>query len=147
VETSADPSSSSSINPSEYVERLVRCIRSAGGEVDVINSVTISARPGPGMSDEAMQQVMSICRTEAGPPPERRVDESTAKHAFAELLKVRECLVDLGYQPEAPPSEETFIEPFGSEDVAWHPYDGLNGQFTSYREQIEVEEKCPPWVE
>ncbi len=46
----------------------------------------------------------------------------------------------LGYDPDAPPSEDVFVESFGSREGGWFPYDGLS-------QQLEVEEQCPPRVE
>lgn len=135
------------VSPVEYVERLVRCIRTGGGEVELVNAVTFSANPGPDMSDQQMQELMSDCRAKAGPPPERQTDPETARRVYAAYLDVRECLMGLGYEPDPPPSEDVFVESFGGQDGGWFPYNGLEDQFVSMGQQLEVEEQCPPWVQ
>ncbi|MEX2252351.1 MAG: hypothetical protein WD895_09850 [Acidimicrobiia bacterium] len=133
--------------PSEYVERLVECLRRGGGDVDWINPVTFSARPGHGMSDEAMRSLMSECKVQLGPAPERRTDPETARRVYSEYTKIYACLVNLGYTPSAPPSMDAFVEGFESGELGWHPYNGLESQFESFAEQLRVEDECPPWVE
>lgn len=135
-----------SVDPVEYVSTLVRCLETGGAAVELENPVTFSAEPGPGMSVEAMQALMSDCREEAGPPPERDLSPETARAVFAQWLDVYECLTELGYQPDTPPSEEVFVDQFASRDGGWHPYNGLEAQLESMSEQLQVEEECPQWV-
>lgn len=130
-----------------YVEELVQCLRTGGADVNVVNSVTFSATVGPGQTEEQLQSLYEACRTEAGPPPERRTDPETAKRVYVAYQQIVECLDELGYAVPEAPSEEVFVDRFVAGEDTWHPYNGLETQITSLEEQIRVEQLCPPWVE
>ena len=141
-------SDSGAVDPVEYTERVVRCIRTGGAEVDSLSNITFVAVAGPGMTEEAMAALVAGCWEEAGPAPEITPDPDRARRDYAAHLEIYDCLIDLGYQPESPPSEEMFVEQYGSShEVGWQPYIRLSEQFGSIGEQLEAEEKCPPWLD
>lgn len=130
-----------------YTQVLADCLREGGATVEVTSAVSFSAEPGPAMSNGEMEALIAQCRTEAGPPPDRPTDPETAERVYLQLVAMRDCLNDLGYSTSQPSSLETFIEEFPITHGSWHPYIGLESQFTSLAEQLEVESLCPPHIE
>jgi len=139
-------SASGGFDPVEWSEGLARCLRAGGAEVDFLSPYGhFEAVAGSGMTEDAMAVLWMGCMEEAGPLPEYEHDPDFLRRVYAANLLIRDCLIDLGYQPDPPPSEEIFVELY--ESGGWHPYDGLEGRYGSLAEQLEVEEQCPPWVQ
>lgn len=130
-----------------YTQVLADCLREGGATVEVTSAVSFSAEPEPGMEDGEVEALVAECRAKAGPLPERPTDPETAERVYPELLAMRDCLNDLGFSISQPPSLETFIEEFPVTHGSWHPYIGLERQFSSIAEQQEAERLCPPHVE
>lgn len=138
---------SKSSDAETYTRVLAGCLKDGGAVVEITSAVSFSAKPGPAMSDEDMAALVGRCRSEAGPPPDRPTDPDTAERVYRQLIEVRDCLRDLGYITTQPPSLETFVDEFPITHGSWHPYIGLEIQFESAAEQLEVESACPPNVE
>jgi len=142
VTTLEDPrSDSGGVDPDGWIEGWNRCLTAGGAEVEFSNIYgTWEAVAGPGMTEGEMAALWAECRP--GPFPVAEPDPERTRRVYAANLLIRDCLIDLGYQPGPPPSEEVFVEQNG----VWDPYEGLHQQYSSHAEQLEVEKTCPPWV-
>jgi hypothetical protein len=137
--------SASDVDPVVYTAKLAQCLRTGGALVKSDNPVELQADPGPGMSGEAMQVLMAACEQQVGPKPVRKTDRATAERVYDAFLKVRECILGLGYQDADPPSKETFVEQFMAGGDTWHPYDGLEQLPDADWQRVQA--ACPQWVQ
>jgi hypothetical protein len=92
-----------------------------------------------GISDAEASAAIRAC-TEQFPAPEL-TDERIAA-TYDRWVKEYDCLRGLGYEPDAPPSVETFTADFRSSQGPWSPIDGVNTAAWSSEEYATAKSKC-----
>jgi hypothetical protein len=57
-------------------------------------------------------------------------------------IEAYQCLVGLGYQPDPPPSVETFVANYKSLDGPWLPISGIRTEQWTQAQYDEAKAKC-----
>ncbi len=87
--------------------------------------------------DEAIE-IAHACRDKYAPQHEPTEDE--IREVYARWVDERECLIRLGYQPQEPPSVETFIQTYHT--GPWMPIDGTGYTTWTYEEYSTAKIEC-----
>jgi hypothetical protein len=121
----------------------VRCIEELGFEAEVDNFGGISS---PEMSPELGEQwqvAADQCREETGWDVEDYNDDQLAELYALEVAQY-ECLVNLGYSPEEPPSIQQYIDSWSSRtDPPYQPFGTVIAGLPP-AEMESVLQACPP---
>lgn len=128
--------------PADQITAFDQCMLDAGFRVSVVHP----GYQGSGTwyeweSDLGPAEVLSKgeeCRAKFRPYREKTVDE--LRVIYDRWVGERGCLVELGYQPVAPPSFEKFTADWKT--GPWMPVDGLDIGSWSDTELLEAKARC-----
>lgn len=116
---SPEPAGPASQSPS--VDDVAACLRDRGWEVEVTWDDGIQAVYAEEQAEQYRAD-MEECRLAAGfpkdPPP---MTEERAKKFYDKWLGIAECVRDLGFDIDDPPSEQAFVEALVAHDFIWDP--------------------------
>ncbi|MGC5628735.1 hypothetical protein ACPYO6_12515 [Georgenia sp. Z1344] len=125
----------------EYYGELVECMADRGWdsrvEIDPQYGRIMATDSGRGRSDAALSDDTFACTGTLAAAP---VLDSPERYREIYPIRVEryECMVDADFQPDPPPSIETFVESGMGESRAWEPVSGL-----SVGEAMRAAEACP----
>jgi hypothetical protein len=114
--------------PIEAIDPFGRCLLDNGfyiGEVHLppVPGATPFYAYGFSMGEDDAMEIVQACRDRYAPdqPPPT---EDEIREVYARWVGERECLIRLGYQPQEPPSVETFVQSYHT--GPWMPIDGTD---------------------
>lgn len=144
--TSSDSTSLSQapIVGGEPVPRYVQCMVDRGFQVTGRSGVVSDTDGGyEFVSDLPTQDALRIideCRQLEPERPPLRDEE--IRETYEDWSRQRECLLNLGYQPEEPPSFDTFLEDWRSPHGPWMPIDGIQYWLWTDEEYENAKSHC-----
>jgi hypothetical protein len=116
---SPEPAGPASRSPS--AERWAACLRDRGWDVEVSWDGGIYAE----YKDEQAEQYradLEECRLEVGFSKEGEpMTEERAKKFYDKWLVIADCVRDLGFDVDDPPSEQAFVEAMIAHEFIWDP--------------------------
>ncbi len=86
------------------------------------------------------RRVSEECQRLASPHPP--LTDAEIRAIYERWLGEYECLIDLGYQPEPPPSVETFIAQYRSNSGPWSPIQGVDVSNWTDAQYQEAKARC-----
>jgi len=113
--------------PTEAIKPYIQCLLDAGEYIAEVHQPPVpGATPffvlGITTDEETAFARAHACREKYAPFREKT--EAEVREIYARWVDERECLIRLGYQPQEPPSEETFVEQWKT--GPWMPIDGTD---------------------
>jgi hypothetical protein len=144
--TPAAPSPPSASTPvftgtrEEWLVNLYDCMRSAGWNVTRLPDGGWSIKVPPEQRD-AYDAAQATCAAALGPiPTVVPLTEADIRARYEYLVRMRDCLIALGYTISEPPSVEQFVDSW--ESGPWSPYNDLADQ-TGPGAWEQANEACP----
>lgn len=122
----------------------MRCLNDRGWETEVIPGSSTYRTVVPPEQHDQYNADIEECHIEIGvdlSPPQVTPEE--ASELYDILLKVADCVRDLGYDVPDAPSRQTFVDELVSYPIpSWHPYDPVydTGRMADIQ---RVEAECP----
>jgi hypothetical protein len=113
--------------PTEAITPYLQCLLDAGEYIAEVHQPPVpGATPffvlGITTDEETAFARAQVCRDTYAPFKEKT--EAEVREIYAKWVDERECLIRLGYQPQEPPSVETFVETWW-QTGPWMPIDGV----------------------
>lgn len=108
--------------PDQYFAQLADCIRDAGFSAEVsADGSSMSFDYGTVEQRPAYEAAKAACDAEIGLPlPPEPLSEPQIRERYAFLVEARTCLIAQGYDLPEPPTEDVFVETYGSDP--WSPF-------------------------
>ena len=111
-----NPSASDGVPPSPLGEKLVRCMQEAGWEARVDwNGAVVSPEMHTSQVDQWME-AQRICADETKFGDLSQLSTSQIRELYTQELAEYECLLEQSMHPPAPPSEQSYLDSFGTAD-------------------------------
>ncbi|MFN8520253.1 MAG: hypothetical protein U0667_12860 [Chloroflexota bacterium] len=112
--------------PTEVITPLAQCMLDSGMFIAEVHQPPVpGATPflvwGSSIGDDAGWDATLACRDRYAPYQPKT--EAEIREIYTRWVSERDCLIRLGYQPQEPPSEETFVEQWKT--GPWMPIDGV----------------------
>lgn len=107
-----------------YLDFLAQCLEEQGIAAEVDREATELIVPDA-HQQEAVVAAMEGCRAQAreeGVFPEVELTREDLQRVYEQLVAAEDCLEQLGYSIQDPPSRDSFIESYEAGEEPWHPY-------------------------
>jgi hypothetical protein len=143
--SSQEPSPSPGISiPAEQLPPDIRCLVEHGATIVEVKPPLISGDPPRyeltlDLPPSEARRISVECQKLASPHPERT--EAEIRAIYERWVNEYRCLLDLGYQPDPPPSVETFVAQWRGSGP-WTPIDGIDVGAWSDDEYREAKSRC-----
>lgn len=134
------------IQPEEWQEVSIDCLRAEGFSVTALRDGGISYENVPESQAEAVTEATALCQRKYPIDPrfEQPLTQAQREYLYGFYLESISCLERLGFSDIVAPSRETFVETYGGEG-SWSPFleayeqnqAGVGGSWT------QVVETCP----
>lgn len=110
------------------------CLKARGWDVDLTDGVITAEVPEEQSS--VYERDSEECLVEAGVDTDAPLTQEQLRAVFVWYSDISQCLQDYGYSVPPRPSEQAFMESYGTDP--WIPWSELNGLQLS-----QATEKCP----
>jgi hypothetical protein len=137
------PSATSAVSiPTGHLTAYERCMLDAGWRIAAVHSVA----PGEPQTytwiagSSGQEAVSNSSKCQALLPSPRMLTSAEMRETYDRWVGERECLVGLGYQPDGPPSVESFVASWST--GPWMPIDGIDTDHWTDTQFNEAKEKC-----
>ena len=133
--------------PTGQLSAYAKCMLGLGWQITAVHTASALGDPvgydftAPGNGDS--QGLFERTRTQCEPlrPSPREKTDAEIRDIYTRWVGEYHCLVGLGYQPDAPPSVETFIATWKSTGP-WSPINGLHTEHWTQAEYDQAKAKC-----
>ena len=129
--------------PTGNLDAYAQCMVDAGWQITAVHSAPPGEPPGyemthPGQIDPEIRARTQQCYTLA--PSPRWPSDAEIRVIYNRYVDEYHCLVGLGYQPDPPPSVETFVASYKT--GPWSPIDGTGWESWSQAQYDAARAKC-----
>ena len=129
--------------PTGNLSAYYQCMLDAGWEITGVQS------PRPGESPNYMFQIKGdvdeakLQQCDALQPSHAPMTEAEIRETYDRWVGEYNCLIGLGYQPDPPPSVETFVAGWNTPHQGpWMPIDGVDTDHWTQAQYDEAKAKC-----
>jgi len=123
-EVSSPPLSFDAGVDANYGIDMVQCLNDKGWPATVGPDRSVRIENVPEDQQIVYNDEYDACSRDLGfADPVPTLTESQLSELYLHVLWANQCLLDAGYAPDAPPSEQAFIDGYGSNGFVWTPHD------------------------
>lgn len=143
--SASPPASGGLLVPTEQLPAYIRCLVENGFRLVEVEPPQFEGdSPGYQLETDLRQSdVLAVeekCQKLA--PPRAEKTEAELRVIYERWIAERDCLVELGYQPDSPTSFEKFVSDWRSARGPWMPIEGVDTSAWTSEEYRTAKERC-----